>query len=168
MLAQEPVDGVERGQVGILFAPAPAKHFNRHGQMSLSLFQNPLLLFRSHRAGLAFVGAHFGCKSGEAAFLINIPPVFDGPTGAETLAAVGQAHRTKAHLFQGHRKWKTLAQEVLDLGDEGKTLQCERLRVRNLRFLFHDGWFSAPKSSGEENPFVGSSAPRRRRPLTSK
>src|SRR2546425_1356249 len=168
MLAQEPVDGVERGQLGILFAPAPAEHFIRHGQMSLSLFQNPLLLFHSEGAGPAFVDAHFGGESGEAAFLIIIPPVFDGPTGAEPLAAVGQTQWTKAHLFQGQRKWKTLAQEVLDLGDEGKTLQCERLRVRNLRLLFHDGWFSAPKSSGEENPFVGSSAPARRSPPTPK
>ena len=128
--------------------------------MSLSLFQNPLLLFGSEGARPAFVDAHFGGESGEAAFLIIIPPVFDGATGAEPLAAVGQAHRTTAHLFQGHRKWKTLAQEVLDLGDEGKTLESDGLRVRKMRFFFHEGWCSAPKSSGEENPFVGSSAVR--------
>src|SRR6266446_8575008 len=139
-----------------MLAPAPAEHFNGHGQMSLSLFQNPLLLFGSEGAGPAFVDPHFGGESGEAAFLIIIPPVFDGPTGAEPLAAIGQAQRTKAHLFQGHRKWKILAQEILDLGDESKTLQCERLRRRNLRFVFHADSFSALKSAGEENPFVGS------------
>src|SRR5436309_485530 len=105
-------------------------------------------------------------ESGEAAFLIIIPPVFDGATGAEPLAAIGQAQRTKAHLFQGHRKWKTLAQEVLDLGDEGKTLESDGLRVRKMSFFFHEGWCSAPKTSGEENPFVGlvRSAPAHRSP----
>ena len=44
MLAQEPVDRVERGQLGILFAPAPVEHFDRHGQMRLGLFEDPLLL----------------------------------------------------------------------------------------------------------------------------
>lgn len=105
---------------------------------------------------MAFVGAHLGRQRGEAALLVSIPPVFEGATGAQPLAAIGPVHRTKAHLFQGQRKGKTLAQEVLDLGEEGKTLQCGRLRVRNLRFVFHGGWFSAPQSAGEENPFVGS------------
>src|SRR6266581_615390 len=156
MLTQEPVNGVERGQLWVLFAPAPAEHFDRHGQMSLGLFEDPLLLLSSQRAGLAFVGAHLGRQSGEAPLLVIIPPIFDGARGAQPLAAVGQAHGTKAHLFQGRRKGKTLAQEVLYLGDEGKTLQCERLRVRNLRFVFHGNRSSAPKRSGEENPFVGS------------
>src|SRR5258708_27242351 len=73
----------------------------------------------------------------------------------------GRLSGRRLTLFQGHRKRKTLAQEVLDLGNEGKTLQCERLRVRNLRFVFHESWFSAPKSSREENAFVGSLPPAR-------
>src|SRR6266705_2075522 len=64
MLTQEPVNGVERGQLWVLFAPAPAEHFDRHGQMSLGLFEDPLLLLSSQRAGLAFVGAHLGRQSG--------------------------------------------------------------------------------------------------------
>lgn len=44
MLPQEPVDRVEGRQLRIVFAPAPAEHFDRHGQMSLGLFEDPLLL----------------------------------------------------------------------------------------------------------------------------
>src|SRR5258708_6435372 len=74
---------------------------------------------------------------------------------AITSTAIRQSQGTTAHLFQGHRKRKTLAQEVLNFGDERKTLQCERLRGRSLRFVFHGGWFSAPARAIEENPFVG-------------
>ena len=74
---------------------------------------------------------------------------------AHRLGALGPAQRTKAHLFQGCREGKTLAQEVLNLGDEGKTLQGECLRGRNRRFVFHWGGFSAPSRRREANPFVG-------------
>ncbi len=106
MLAQEPVERVERGQLGILLAPAPVEHFDRHGQISLGLFEDPLLLLRRQGAGLAFIGAHLGRQSGETASLVVIPPVFEGATGEESLAAVGQVQRTKTHLFQGHRRGK--------------------------------------------------------------
>ena len=72
-------------------------------------------------AGLAFVGAGLGDQACKAAVLIVIPPVLDGAQGDQPLGAIGQAQRTKAHLFQGQRKRKTLAQEVLDFSDEGKT-----------------------------------------------
>src|SRR5258708_6660902 len=127
--------------------------------MSLSLFKDPLLLLWTQRAGLAFVGAHLGRQSTVAPVLVIVPPILGGAAGAQPLGTVGQAHGTKTHLFQGHRKRKTLAQQVLDLGNEGKTLQCDRLRVWNLRFVFHESWFSAPKSSREENAFVGSLPP---------
>ena len=69
MLPQEPVDGIERRQLGILLAPTSVEHFDRHGQMSLGLFEDPLLLLSSQGAGLAFVGAHLVRQRGEAAWL---------------------------------------------------------------------------------------------------
>lgn len=128
MLAQEPIDRIERGQLRILLEPAPVKHFDGHGQVSLGLFENPFLRLGAALAGLAFIGSGLGHQSGKAALLVVIPPVLKGATGEEALTAIGQSHRTRAHLFQGHRKRKTLAHEVLDFGDEGKTLQCERLQ----------------------------------------
>ena len=103
MFAQEPVDGVKRRQLGILFAPPSIEHFDRHGQMGLSLFEDPLLLFGTERAGLAFIGSLLGGQGGEAAVLVSIPPVFDGARRMKSLRAVGHGERTKAHLFQGHR-----------------------------------------------------------------
>src|SRR5208283_2832701 len=88
-------------------------------------------------AGLALVGAHFGGQRGEAALLVSVPPVFDGAAGVWPLVAVRQAQGTQAHLFQGRGQRKTLAQAVLDLGDEGKTLERERLAGRILGFVFH-------------------------------
>ena len=90
MLPQEAVDRVERGQLGILFAPTPVEHFDRHRQVRLGLFEEPLLLLGCQRAGLAFVGAHLGQQRGEAPVLVSIPPVFQGAPGAQPLAAVGQ------------------------------------------------------------------------------
>jgi hypothetical protein len=131
VLAQEAVDRVERGQLGIRLAPAPVADFDRHGQRGLGRFPNPLLLRGRERAGLALVGAHRGGARGKAALLVVIPPIFDRAASPQSLRAVGQGQRTQAHLFQGHRQGKTLAHELVDWGDEGKPLQGERLRRRS-------------------------------------
>ena len=149
MLAQEPVDRVERRQLRILLAPPAAKHLHRHRQVRLSLFQDPLLLLGAQRAWPAAIGARLRRQRGKAAVLVVIPPIFNGAAGKEPLMAIGQAQRTKAHLFQGYRKRKTLAQEVLDFGYERKTLQGQRLRRRSVRFVFHDPWFIAPTGAGK-------------------
>jgi len=98
-LAEEPVDGVERGQAGILFAPAPAEHFNRHGQMSLSLFQNPLLLFGSEGAGPAFVDAYFWGEGGEAAFSPGHEISYVKMVGTDLNADI-RVRRKSGNLFQ--------------------------------------------------------------------
>ena len=78
MLPQEPVDRVERGQLGIRLPPAPVKDFDGHGQVSLGLLQNPLLLLGTQGARTAFIGAHLGDQSGTATVLIIGPPKWPG------------------------------------------------------------------------------------------
>jgi len=60
MLAQKAVNRVEGRQRRILLLPAAVKDFERNTQVRLSLFQDPLLLFRSEAASLAFVGTSLG------------------------------------------------------------------------------------------------------------
>ena len=172
MLAQEPVDRVERGQLGVLLQPASVKDFDGHGQVRLGLLENPLLLLGTQGARTAFVGAHLGNQSGKAAELVIIPPIFDRAPSEESLTAIGQGHRGSTHLFQSHRKRKTLAQEVLDFGDEGKTLQGDGLGGGSFGFAVHGGGLNTPRAALKSNPFVGPLPPGgwvgRPRPKTSR
>jgi hypothetical protein len=106
--------------------------------MSLGLFQNPLLLLGRQGSRSAFIGPDLGNKSGKAAALVIIPPVFNRPWSKQPLSAIGQPNRRTGRLFQGYRKRETLAQKILDFSHEGKALQRERLRRGSFRFRVHD------------------------------
>jgi hypothetical protein len=73
MLAQEAVDGIDGGQLRILLPPAAVEDFDRNGQVSLGLFEDPFLLLRIESARLAFIGARLGLEGGKAALLVVVP-----------------------------------------------------------------------------------------------
>lgn len=101
------------------------------------LVEHETLLGLGEGTGTSAIRTALGMKGGKAAFLVGVPPVFEGALGDGAFQAVGPGARGSSDRLQGDRKGQSLVEEVLDLGQEGVAVECDGFGTVLGRCLAH-------------------------------